>query len=96
MTLLIEPARLTLQSRALEAGCGPGHVTNMMADTGAKGHGRSSAWPQAWSRWQASSPRNIQFKEANVEHLPFDAETFDVVLINFAIDHFARPTRAVQ
>ena len=37
---------------------------------------------------------HIEFQEANVEHLPFDAETFDVVLVNFAIHHFARPEKA--
>jgi SAM-dependent methyltransferase len=33
--LLLDAAHLTSESRALEVGCGPGHVTAMMAETGA-------------------------------------------------------------
>jgi trans-aconitate methyltransferase len=32
---LLDEAQLTSDSRALEVGCGPGHITAMMADTGA-------------------------------------------------------------
>src|SRR5215471_17114553 len=90
--LLIEAARLTSESRALEVGCGPGHIAKMMADTGAKVTGVDLASDMV----QVASGRypNIEFKEANAEHLPFDADTFDAVLINFAIHHFARPEQA--
>jgi ubiquinone/menaquinone biosynthesis C-methylase UbiE len=89
--LLIEAARLTSESRALEVGCGPGHITKMMADTGAKvtGVDLASGMVQVASELYP----HIEFKEANAEHLPFDAETFDVVLVNFAIHHFARPEK---
>jgi len=92
VTLLIDAARLTRESRALEVGCGPGHVTNMMADTGAKVTGVDLA--PGMVQVAIELYPHIEFKEANVEHLPFDAETFDVVLINFAIHHFARPEQA--
>lgn len=36
VNLLIESARLAAEGRALEVGCGPGHIAKMMADTGAK------------------------------------------------------------
>ena len=90
--LLIEAARLTSESRALEVGCGPGHIVKMMADTGAKVTGVDLA-PGMVKVASELSP-HIKFKEANAEHLPFDADTFDVVLVNFAIHHFARPEKA--
>ena len=36
---LIESARLASGCRALEVACGPGHITKMLADTGAKATG---------------------------------------------------------
>ena len=92
VNLLIEAARLTSESRALEVGCGPGHITKMMADTGAKVTGVDLA-PGMVKVARELYP-HIEFQEANVEHLPFDADTFDVVLVNFAIHHFARPEKA--
>ena len=92
VNLLIEAARLTVESRALEVGCGPGHITKMMADTGAKVTGVDLA-PDMVEVASDLYP-NIEFKEADAEHLPFDAATFDVVLVNFAIHHFARPVKA--
>ncbi len=92
VSLLIEAARLTGESRALEVGCGPGHITKMMADTGAKVTGVDLA--PGMVKVASKLYPNIEFKEANAEHLPFDADTFEVVLVNFAIHHFARPERA--
>jgi SAM-dependent methyltransferase len=92
--LLIEAARLTSESRALEVGCGPGHIAKMMADTGAKVTGVDLA-PGMVQVARELYP-HIAFQEANAEHLPFDAETFDVVLVNFAIHHFARPAKACR
>ena len=37
VNFLIEAARLSPESRALDVACGPGHITRMMADTGATG-----------------------------------------------------------
>ena len=33
----------------------------------------------------------IKFEEANAEQLPFDAGSFDVVVSNYVVHHFARP-----
>jgi SAM-dependent methyltransferase len=92
VNLLLEAARLTSESRALEVGCGPGHITRMMADSGAKVTGVDLA-PRMVEVASQLYP-SIEFKEANAEKLPFDADTFDVVLINFSIHHFARPEKA--
>ena len=92
VNLLIEAARLTSESRALEVGCGPGHITKLMADTGAKVTGVDLA--PGMVKVASELYPNIEFKEANAEHLAFDADTFDVVLVNFTIHHFARPENA--
>ena len=90
--LLIEAARLTRDSHALEVGCGPGHITKLMADTGARVTGIDVA--PAMVKVASELYQNIEFKEGNGEHLPFDADTFDVVLVNYVMHHFGRPEQA--
>lgn len=90
--VLVDAARLTRDSHALEVGCGPGHIAKMMADTGAKVTGVDLA-PNMVEVARELYP-NIEFKESSAEDLPFEGDTFDVILVNFAIHHFARPEKA--
>ena len=86
---LLEAAELTSDSQALEVGCGPGHVTAMMAATGATVTGVDLV-PAMIETARALHP-DTEFVEANAERMPFEDDTFDVVLVNFSIHHFARP-----
>jgi SAM-dependent methyltransferase len=38
----------------------------------------------------------IEFQEADVEHLPFENQTFDAVVCSFGLGHFPRPEVAVS
>ena len=89
---LIASARLSSGCRALEVACGPGHITKMLADTGAKATGVDLA-PGMIEVARELYPE-IEFREANSEDLPFEDDRFDAVLVNFAIHHFARPELA--
>lgn len=89
LSILLEACRLTHGSRALDAACGPGHVANMMAQTGACVTGVDLA-PEMIKLAEELYP-SVTFREANVEQLPFEDSTFDVALINYGIHHFARP-----
>jgi ubiquinone/menaquinone biosynthesis C-methylase UbiE len=86
---LIHECRLTAEDHAIDIGCGPGHVTNMMAQSGAKVVGVDLS-PEMVKQAR-SLYSSLTFQEANAERLPFEDDTFDVALINFAIHHFARP-----
>ena len=86
---LLDAAHLTSDSRALEVGCGPGHITAMMAATGATVTGVDLV-PAMIETARRLHP-DIAFVEANAEQLPFADDAFDVVLVNFSIHHFARP-----
>jgi ubiquinone/menaquinone biosynthesis C-methylase UbiE len=86
---LIDAAQLTGDSRALEVGCGPGHITAMMADTGATVTGVDLV-PAMIETARALHP-DIEFVQADAEQLPFEGDSFDAVLVNFTIHHFARP-----
>ena len=86
---LLDAAHLTSDSRALEVGCGPGHITAMMAATGATVTGVDLV-PAMIETARTLHP-GLEFIEANAEQLPFADDSFDVVLINFVIHHFALP-----
>jgi len=93
--LLIEAARLSQGRSALDVACGPGHITQMIANTGATATGVDLSTEMV--KVAEELHPHIEFKEANVEqHLPFESESFDAVLVNFAIHHFARPDLAVK
>ncbi len=94
VSVLVQAARLSRGCRALDVACGPGHIARMMADTGATVTGIDLA-PKMVSL-ASGLYLNIEFKEANVDNLPFDSNTFDAVLVNYAIHHFARPGSAVK
>ena len=64
---LIGAAHLTSDSRALEVGCGPGHITAMMADTGATVTGVDLV-PAMIETARALHP-DIEFVEADAEQL---------------------------
>lgn len=89
LPVLIEACRLTRGSHAIDVGCEPGLVANMMAQTGASVVGVDLS-PKMIKLARRSYP-SLTFQEANVENLPFEADTFDAALANFAIHHFARP-----
>ncbi len=91
---LIASAGLAPGSRALEIGCGPGHITKRLADAGATATGVDLA-PEMIAVARRLYP-GLDFHEANAESLPFGDAEFDGVLVNFAIHHFARPAKACQ
>jgi SAM-dependent methyltransferase len=86
---LLELSELTAGSRALEVAGGPGHVCALMAESGASITGVDLVPAMISTARRTYS--GIDFLEANAERLPFDDGTFDVVLINYSIHHFARP-----
>lgn len=92
--LLIEHACLTAECCALEVGCGPGHIAKLMADRGARVTGVDLS-PEMVKVARRLFP-HIQFQEASADDLPFEADSFDAVLVNFAIHHFALPERACR
>lgn len=91
---LIENAALGPGQKALEVACGPGHLCRRMAESGAEVTGVDLA--TAMVEMARSLHPGVVFTEANAEELPFDAGTFDVVLVNFAIHHFPRPDQVCR
>ncbi len=81
------------QMHLLDVACGTGFVAAAAAAHGASAFGvdfSASMVAQARQRHPA-----LQFQEADAEALPFAAESFDAVVINFGVHHFPFPQRAL-
>jgi ubiquinone/menaquinone biosynthesis C-methylase UbiE len=79
--------------RVLDVATGPGYAAAASARRGAEVVGVDVAHQMvALSR---KLHPGIEFRQGDAEHLPFDHGSFDAVIGNFAILHFARPERAV-
>lgn len=89
---LLERVQITEGTKVLDIGCGPGDVSELLRKRGADVTGIDFAAPMI-----AVAKRrfpNITFHEADVEDLPFVDSTFDVVIGNMVVHHFARPESA--
>jgi SAM-dependent methyltransferase len=83
----------------LDVGCGPGTITVELAGILASGTvvGVDAA-PQALAaaRDHARDTRNVRFEQADVYHLPYPDEAFDVVYAHQVLQHLADPIAALR
>jgi ubiquinone/menaquinone biosynthesis C-methylase UbiE len=79
--------------RVLDVATGPGYGAGEAVRRGAEGIGVdfSSAQVELAKRKYAKA----QFRVADAEELPFEEDSFDAVIINFGLLHFAAPERAL-
>jgi ubiquinone/menaquinone biosynthesis C-methylase UbiE len=79
--------------RLLDVASGPGALTAEAANRGARAIGVDLS-PGMIELAQRLYP-TIEYREADVEHLPFPDHTFDAVVCAFGLGHFPRPELAV-
>ena len=90
---LLDVAAVASGSRVLDVATGPGPIAAAAALRGADVVGLDfSAAMIAEARRQHPS---IAFREGDAEALPFDASSFDAVVMNFGLLHLARPDTAI-
>jgi SAM-dependent methyltransferase len=87
-------------STVLEAGCGTGAQTVTLArrSPGARFTSvdvSADSLAEAGRRIDAAGLTNVEFRRADIFHLPFGAESFDHVFVCFVLEHLARPVDAV-
>jgi SAM-dependent methyltransferase len=90
---LLDAARLHPGTRLLDVATGPGALSAEAASRGAHPLGIDLS-PQMIGLARRLYPA-IEFREADVEHLPFADDTFDAVVCAFGLGHFPRPEVAV-
>ncbi len=95
-TRLVEPlldaAAVGPGIRALDVASGPGYVAAKAAERGATTTGVDNA--EAMISIARRSYPSLDFRQGNVEALPFPDESFEAVVGNFIMLHLGRPERA--
>jgi SAM-dependent methyltransferase len=87
-------------SVVLEAGCGVGAQTVTLAGRSADTRFTSvdvsaDSIIEAKRRVDAAGLTNVDFRQADIFDLPFDAESFDHVFVCFVLEHLSRPVDAL-
>src|SRR5580765_513536 len=90
---LFDDVHLHPGTRLLDVASGPGALTAEAANRGAHSVGVDLS-PRMVELAQRLYP-TIEYREADVEHLPFPDHTFDAVVCAFGLGHFPRPELAV-
>jgi len=88
-------------SLVLEVGCGTGAQTVTLARNSAGAHiiafdHSASSLEQARARVSAAGFDNVEFRQADLFDLPFEAESFDHVFVCFVLEHLSRPIEALE
>ena len=88
-------------SRVLEAGCGVGAQTVTLARRSPEARFTSvdvsaESLAEARSRADRAGLGNVEFRQADIFDLPFDAESFDHVFVCFVLEHLSRPVEALE
>ena len=90
---LLDAVRLRPGTRLLDVASGPGALAAEAANRGARSVGVDLS-PRMIELAQRLYPA-IEFREADVEHLPFPDHAFDAVVCAFGLGHFPQPELAL-
>lgn len=95
---MVKAARLDGHELVLDAGCGPGHTALRFAQFAQRVIGidlANSMLEQARRLAAERGLSNVEFRQGDVEALPFDANTFDVVTTRYSAHHWPNPAAAL-
>ena len=99
--LLHSDTRYPAGSSVLEAGCGVGAQTVILARNSPDARFTSvdvsaESLDQARRRPADADLQNVRFRQADIIDLPFPHESFDHVFVCFVLEHLADPERALR
>ena len=96
---LIDGLDLPDGAEALDAGCGPGYLVEQLASRGFKVSaldGAEGMLRKARARLEATEcPFAVDFRQGDIERLPYEDERFDLVLSTGVIEYLATDERAL-
>ena len=90
---LLDAAQVAPGTRLLDVATGPGVIAGAAAARGANVVGLDFS-PAMIAEARRHYP-SIVFQDGDAQALPFDASSFDAVVMNFALLHLARPEAAI-
>lgn len=87
-------------SRVLEAGCGVGAQTIILAKNSPEAHITSidiseASVAEAKKRVESEGFSNVCFQQGDIFNLSFEPKSFDHVLVCFVLEHLAKPLEAL-
>jgi SAM-dependent methyltransferase len=87
-------------STVLEAGCGVGAQTVTLAQCSPRARFTSidisaDSIAEAKRKVDSAGLSNVQFRQADIFNLPFEAESFDHIFVCFVLEHLSRPVEAL-
>lgn len=82
----------------LDAGCGEGSLSRMIAEKGAVVTGTDISEPNVENAARLAKEQNLQitFKTADLENLPFPDNSFDVVVCSHVLEHIPDFDKGLQ
>jgi SAM-dependent methyltransferase len=88
-------------SRVLEAGCGIGAQTVILARNSPGALITSidiseDSLKRAEEKARREGITNVEFRQGDIFHLPFEPESFDHIFVCFVLEHLANPQRALE
>ena len=89
---LLDAAEVTVGTKVLDVGCGPGYVSAAATERGAMALGVD--FSQEMIGIARRMFPQIEFREGDAQNLDFDNGRFDRVVANFALLHLTSPERA--
>ena len=96
---LVAAARLTGSERVLDIATGPGYIAEAFAKNAREVIGMDLTEAMLSIARERTAHRglaNISFRAGDAEHLPFDADQFDVVVSRLALHHVQQPGKVVK
>jgi SAM-dependent methyltransferase len=89
---MLDAARVGNGSRVLDIATGAGYVAAVAAKRGARAVGLDFSQAQV-ELAEATYPQ-AEFRQGDAEDLPFEAGSFDAVVVGFGINHLPHPEKA--
>jgi ubiquinone/menaquinone biosynthesis C-methylase UbiE len=89
---LVDIAGVAPGKRVLDVATGAGYVAAVAARRGA--HAIGLDFSSAQIVLGRATFATVEFRQGDAEQLPFDADTFDAVVIGFGVNHLPHPERA--
>ncbi len=91
---MLDALAVNFGSELLDVACGPGHVAAAAAKRGARAAGVD--FSDVMIGIAAQLHPMAEFREGDAEHLPFAANRFSAIAINYGIHHLNQPMRALR
>jgi ubiquinone/menaquinone biosynthesis C-methylase UbiE len=99
LATMVQSANLTSETVVLDAGCGAGHTALAFAPHVQRVIAYDLTPPMLAQVEKLATERgitNVQTQQGDVEHLPYDAASFDLIVSRYSAHHWVQPEAALR